>query len=223
MGKKSKLSKRYGLSKIDPFFREKIFASIQSERFKLAVAVLAATGCRPAEIELGVAIGIRDGFLTIGILGVKVDPLTKRGQPKRLISIDSDTPWGSYLSEQVSNSDNKGLVVSYNKDSLSQRIREKSKSIWPRQKSLVSAYSFRHFVGKSMKESGEDVNKIAATLGHASDYSQSAYGRAGGKKRSNGKHGILKASASNPIRHSPKTNKLSNMIIRQTLSASTEN
>ena len=79
---------------------------------------------------------------------------------------------------------------------------------------MVSAYSYRHFIGKSLKESGEDKNKIAAVLGHATDYSQAVYGRAGGGKKGAGQHGIERAIASNPIRHSIKSDKLNKLASR---------
>jgi integrase len=211
---KLKQSKRYTLNKLAPNWRETMFQSIKSERLKLAVAVLSATGCRPSELEMGVAVRLRDGVLSIGIQGSKVDQQTGRGQPLRLLEIDSITPWGSYLMQWVSNAEGGAIVVQYDAEGVSQRLREKSRELWPRRKSLVSAYSYRHFIGKSMKESGEIPDKIAATLGHASDFSQHVYGRAGGGKKIAGKHGIVAAAASNPIRHSSKIEKLSKLITR---------
>lgn len=208
-----KMSKRYGLGKLDQMWREKIFSSIKSEHFKRAVAVLSSTGCRPAELQVGVVVHIvEDDRLQIGIRGAKVNLQTKRGQPLRLLQIDIHTPWGAYLRDQVLRSESNMIIVSYNAASVSQRLREKSRVLWPRQKTLVSGYSYRHFLGKSLKESGEDPIKIASTLGHATDYSQSSYGRAGGGKRSAGQHGVVAAVATNPIRHSSKCDKLSKLI-----------
>ena len=64
---KNKKSKRYSLLKLAPNWREIIFASVKSVRLKLAVAVISASGCRPIEIEKGVAVRLRDGVLSIGI------------------------------------------------------------------------------------------------------------------------------------------------------------
>ena len=209
---KSKQSKRYSLSKLAPNWREFIFASIKSTRLKLALAVISATGCRPSEIEKGVAVRLRDEVLSVGIQGAKVDTNTGRGQPLRLLEIDNDTPWGAFLLEQVTQTEAKGIVVKYDAEGLSQRLREKSKELWPRRKTLVSGYCYRHFVGKSLKESGVNPQMIASALGHASDYSQHVYGRAGCGKKTAGLHGIKSAAASNPIRHSAKSDKLSIMI-----------
>ena len=214
MSEKPKMSKRYSLAKLPSEWRETIFMSISSERLKLAVAVLCATGCRPSELERGVLVAVKCKQMQIGIKGSKVDEVMKRGQPLRLLTVDSTTRWGRYLSECVSNNHGKPLLVQYDAGAISQRLREKSREIWPRRKSLVSAYSYRHFIGKSLKESGEDKNKIAAVLGHATDYSQSVYGRAGGSKKAAGQHGIERAIASNPIRHSIKSDKLNKLASR---------
>lgn len=212
MATKLKNSKRYGLNKLDPQWREIIFASIKSARFKLAVAVLTASGCRPIELESGVVVHLVDGHIQIGIHGAKVNVTTRRGQPLRLLRIDSSTPWGEYLREHLLRAGGNLIMVRYDAGSLSQRLREKSKVLWPRQKTLISGYSYRHFLGKAMKESGESPIKIASTLGHASDYSQTCYGRAGGGKRSAGQHGVVSAVATYPIRHSTKCEKISRMI-----------
>lgn len=222
MTTKQKLSKRHSLSKLAPNWREAIFESIKSERLKLAIAVLSASGCRPSELEKGVAVRLREGILTIGIQGSKVDQVTGRGQPLRLLEIDSNSSWGAFLLQQVGTIESKGLVVQYDAGGVSQRLREKSRQLWPRRKSLVSAYSYRHFLGKSMKESGEDAHKIAATLGHASDFSQTAYGRAGRSKGSAGQHGVISAAASNPVRHSVKLEKLSIMITNKLIKTNQE-
>lgn len=208
MAQKMKLSKRHSLGKLHPGWREDIFSNISSERLKLAVAVLTASGCRPSELERGVVVRVQEGRLKIGIPGAKVDAAKGRGQPMRLLVVDPTTPWGSYLERQASKQPDQTIVVRYDAGGISQRLREKSRQLWPRRKTLVSAYSYRHFVGKSMKESGEAVEKIAFTLGHASDFAQTAYGRAGESRKTAGQHGIEAAQATNSIRHCKKTDRL---------------
>lgn len=211
MSGKPKLSKKYGLSKLAPNWRERIFESIHSERLKAAVAVLSAAGCRPAELEMGVIVRLVDGALQLGIRGAKLDPATGRGQPIRLLVVGQETPWGLYLTQKLLGCPDQKMTVTYDAGGVSQRLREKSRELWPRRSSLVSAYSYRHFLGKSMRESGESPEKIAFTLGHASDLSQLKYGRAGGGKKLAGQHGIVAAIATNPVRHSPKMDRLSRM------------
>ena len=212
MAKKSKLSKRYGLSKLDPEWREKIFASLHSKRLKLAVAVLSSSGCRPSELENGVIVRIKNEQLELGIFGSKVNMETGRGQPLRLLVVDQYSLWGRFLMIEAYSHEGQYMTVKYDAGGISQRLREKSREIWPRRKTLISAYSYRHFLGKAMKESGEGVEKIAATLGHATDFSQTCYGRAGSSKKCAGQHGIVAANATNAIRHSPKTDRLERFI-----------
>ncbi len=200
-------SKRLSLNRLAPDWREAVFRSIKSPRLKDAVAVLSAVGCRPAELEKGIAISIRNNRLILGIVGAKVNPETGRGQPVRAIYIDQTTPWGEYLFSRAKESTME-MTIRYDAGGVSQRLREKSRELWPRRKTLVSAYSYRHFIGKSMKESGEPPEKIAMTLGHASDFSQTVYGRAGGSKKTSGMHGIILAVTKNPVRHSAKLDKL---------------
>lgn len=214
MDEKPRKSKRYSLAVLDPEWREKIFTSIRSDRLKIAVAVLSATGCRPSEIENGVVVRLKDSQLQIGIQGSKVDKVAKRGQPWRLLVVSDETPWGCFLKQHTELTDNQLLKISYDAAGISQRLREKSREIWPRRKTLVSAYSYRHFICKSMKESGESIEKIANTLGHASDFSQTVYGRAGSGKKTAGQHGIIAAGATDPVRHSPKTDRFSNTLNR---------
>ena len=212
MAAKLKCSKRYGLSKLDPCWREKIFESLHSDRLKLAVSVLSATGCRPSELERGVVVRSCNGRLHFGIQGSKCDSKTERGQPVRVLVVENATIWGQYLNQQLVTQPDQTMLVVYDAGGISQRLREKSREIWPRRKTLISAYSYRHFLGKSLKESSVGADVIASVLGHATDYSQTAYGRAGGGKRSAGQHGIVHARASNPIRHSPKTDRLARFI-----------
>ncbi len=200
-------SKRLSLKRLAPHWREEIFHSIKSVRLKDAVAILSVTGCRPAELEAGVVVCVRNNHLMLRIQGVKVNPSIGRGQPLRAICADTKTPWGEYLFSRASETSGE-MTVRYDAGGVSQRLREKSRELWPRRKTLVSAYSYRHFIGKSMKESGEGAEKIAMTLGHASDFSQTVYGRAGGAKKAAGQHGIILALTKNPVRHSAKLDKL---------------
>ena len=203
-----RLSKRHSLSKLATGWREAIFSAIKSARLKLAVAVLSASGCRPSELENGVLVGLgADGLLRIGIVGVKVNETMGRGQRHRGVVVNSGTPWGAYLREHVIN-EGKSVTITYDAGGISERLREKSRELWPRRKALVSAYSYRHFIGRALKESGTAPETIAKVLGHATDYAQNAYGRVRITKRGNGEHGILEAKATNPVRHSKKTDRL---------------
>ena len=166
------------------------------------------SGCRPIELKEGVLIRINEGLLVIQIRGAKVDIPTGRGQPLRELTVETATPWGLFLINHLENIPNHKALIKYNAGGVSERLREKSRRLWPRRKTLISAYSFRHFLGKAMKEDGESKEKIAYALGHAADYAQTVYGRPGGSKKNSGGHGIIKATASNKMRHSVKSDRL---------------
>lgn len=212
-----KLSKRYGLTKLAAGWREQIFLSIISTRLKTAVAILSATGCRPSELERGVVVQLKAEKLCIGIYGSKVDAAAGRGQPLRLLEVEANSPWGEFLVQQVSLTEHSGMLVKYDAGGVSQRLREKSKLLWPKRLPLISAYTYRHYLAKSMKESGMSADIIARTLGHASDYSVTAYGRAGVGKKSAGAHGVITAAASNPVRHSFKSERVARLKSRKAL------
>jgi hypothetical protein len=217
-----KCSKKFGLSRLKTGWREAIFASIKSPNLKRAVAVTSACGCRPCELETGVEISLQDGLLYLEIQGAKVDVVAQRGQPLRIIEVDTASPWGEYLLQQVSQTEEQSLVVRYDAGGISQRLREKSKELWPRRKSLVSAYSYRHFLSQLMKQAKEGREKIAATLGHACDYSQTAYGSRK-KKGQTDQHFVLNAITSNPVRKSAKHDKLVKLKLKHAVKPSDSN
>lgn len=116
------------------------------------------------------------------------------------------------MASRLNDDPESGLLIKYDAGSISQRLREKSRELWPRRRTLVSAYSFRHFLAKSLKESGASRELIAKTLGHAADFAQCAYGRASRDKKSADQHGIFNAITSNPIRHSQKSDRLDRLL-----------
>jgi len=136
---------------------------------RAAVAVMWATGCRPAEIERGVTIR-RDGdALVIEIPGAKVT--AGKGQPIRRIAVDPASEVGRIIAMMLGN--RQGA-----------RVQRKAKRIAAdfvdiRRRSglgAISAYSFRHQSASDMKGRGDDPVKIAEALGHASTRTQSRYG-----------------------------------------------
>lgn len=157
---------------------------------RAAVAVMWATGCRPAEIESGVTIR-RDGdALVIEIPGAKVT--ADKGQPIRRIAVDPVSEVGQ-------------IIVMMLGTQQEARVQRKAKRIAAdfvdiRRRSglgAISAYSFRHQSASDMKGRGDDPVKIAEALGHASTRTQSRYG-----SPSKGQKGgpIIGAEAERPVR-----------------------
>lgn len=155
-----------------------------------AVAVMWATGCRPAEIQRGVTLTRTPHGIVVMIPGVKVREMS--GQPSRqlLIALDSDV--GSALLSVMNGAD----VVDIERGA--KRIAEDLNDIRRRSGlASVSAYSFRHQVGSDLKAQEADPVKIAEAMGHASTRMQSRYGDR--RKGSTG-GAILDATAERTVR-----------------------
>lgn len=154
-----------------------------------AIAIMWATGCRPAEIERGVTLTrTREGIVVL-IPGVKVSE--NSGQPIRRLLIASDSDAGRALAFVMGKADVMDI------ERKAKRIAEDLTDIRRRSGLTVSAYSFRHQVGSDLKAQEADPVKVAEALGHASTRMQSRYGdkrkgRAGGP--------ILDAQAERPVR-----------------------
>lgn len=157
----------------------------------LPLAVLAVTGCRPAALELGVEFSVvkADGRRGIQakIKGVKMRAANDRSQPEHKITwfLDSQTHRLEELEEltrAVMASPSHKLVISYNADAISTRLREMSTRIWPRRKYKITSYCYRELLSSTAKASGADPVEIALAMGHRSTESQGAYARAGRTK-----------------------------------------
>lgn len=138
-----------------------------------SIAVLWATGCRPAEIEKGVDIK-RDerGRLIVFIPGAKVHDGHGAGQPRRILLIDEDTEAGQALANLLG--DNPSITVQRRADRLNKDFEKIRRSIpWK-----VSPYSMRHQLTSNLKaDMGPDrADHIAAALGHRVTKSQFRYG-----------------------------------------------
>ena len=79
---------------------------------KPAVAVLWASGCRPAEIAMGVDVSKRKGgVLVIEIPGAKVKD--DAGQPRRSIAIKADSDAGKALLDVMGEKDRMTIIFSF--------------------------------------------------------------------------------------------------------------
>lgn len=155
------------------------------------VALMWATGCRPAEIERGVTVRRVKGGIEIEIPGAKVTDTN--GQPRRKILIDAKSPAGLHLGMAL------GANAEIEMSRKAKRIGNDFADIRRRTGlATVSAYSFRHQVSADLKAAGVDENAIAQVLGHASERTQGRYGRPS-KGRAGGGI-ILDAIGSRPVR-----------------------
>lgn len=158
---------------------------------KPALAVLWATGCRPAEIEMGVDLERTTDGIIIRIPGAKVSET--KGQPMRSVLIDPGSEAGKALLDVM------GAETSMTVQRTAKQVANdftkhlKKRAGMPQ----VSAYSFRHQAASDLKAGEADPVKVAEALGHASVHTQKHYGS---KKRGGGASPIIAAEAEREVR-----------------------
>jgi len=157
------------------------------------VAVLAATGARPAELVDGIELELDGDTLIARIQGAKVNG--ERGQPVRELRLDANAETTRQLAAGVKGEGGRAIYAipsGDNENALRQRIERTAERLGYN----VTSYSFRHQFASDLKATmGDDV--IAKALGHAADKSIQAYGRA---NSATGGTGLLGASASREVR-----------------------
>lgn len=210
-----KRSKKYTMAKLPDDWREKMWAAAaapgkgrakngKSPKLRQALAVLWSTGCRPAEIELGVAIWMDKEKLMLEIIGakvgeVKVQPLgnkvagkmttAQRGIESRILCIEPEySDATKYLRDSFVESGRPLIKVQYDADGLRSKIGALGKAVIGSRRAQVidgqrlavtiSPYSFRHAMGCDLKscDSLSDVQR-SAIMGHLSMSSLDKYGR----------------------------------------------
>lgn len=161
-----------------------------------AIAVLWATGCRPAELEQGVDVYIGEGgALRVRIPGAKVSDKNHSGQPVRVLEIAQESQAGKALLAALDGK--KRLLVQRKANRLSKdfldRIRPRLPKGW-----TISAYSFRHQTAANLKADLKDPAEVAQAMGHRATRSQQAYGTKGQKQRGGG--AVIQAKATHPAK-----------------------
>ena len=124
-------------------WQEQVMASATVKQ-KPFIALMWATGCRPAEIERGVTVRRVHGGIEIEIPGAKVT--ATNGQPRRRILIDAKSPAGMHLGIAL------GARQEIEMSRKAKRIGNDFADIRRRTGlATVSAYSFRHQVSADLK------------------------------------------------------------------------
>lgn len=165
-------SKRKDLLGLLADWRERMVARLPN--YRLAVLVQAVTGCRPDELVNGVQLEIQSGYPVAIIKGSKIT--AKTGQPWRrlLWQVDSESPLVRHLVAEVQAGASMAKIE--NAKAYSGAVREAGTREWPRRKTTVTPYCFRHAAASDMKASGMDKMLIAQALGHCSDVTKQYYG-----------------------------------------------
>ncbi len=191
--------KRKGLGSLPADWQKQIWEALpKKSTYRLAIAVLSCSGCRPSELEKGVHVyKDNEGNLILEILGSKTYKGT-HGQQERVLIIEPTTPEAKFLLSELSHCvENKIEVKISSGKNLSEAVRRHSKHTWPRRKYIVSPYSYRHQFGADLKEY-LTPEEIAQALGHSVDRTQQFYGT---RNQSRGGVKLVKVTASSPVKH----------------------
>jgi integrase len=205
-------SKRSRLRGLPVNWREQMFSGLKvNSKYRDVVAVLSATGARPAEFSGGITVTLEGvDALRFQIAGAKTSG-GKYGQAERAFTVKVDRPELQHLHSRVQESAGT-LIVKAAAGALSDKIRQLSMKVFPLLKSEVSAYVFRHQMAADLKASGIADVDVSAALGHSVDETKGAYGAAQ-SARSVG--GISNVEASRPVRQKTRE-KLMQLELRRT-------
>ena len=226
-------AKKSALRLLPPDWRESIWVAAstpewQQSRPQLmpALAVLWITGCRPAELEQGIELVTGRDNLVVKIMGAKcVDAGGReRGQPTRHIgfSIDANAnPALRFLHDLAGRNAVNGIgkcTITHNKDYLYNSVVALGKSAFPKLRTRISPYCFRHQVASDLKAATSDreltLEQAAKVMSHLSDYSIGTYVHAThGQTDPGGRVKVPFVSTARPIKHSPKVDRLARFKI----------
>jgi integrase len=177
-GRVRRHSKRQDMRGLPVDWRERIISRMPN--YAPAALVAALTGCRPAELVMGVKLSIQDGELIAYIRGAK--ETEKTGQPWRKMCwpIDSTAPLVRAAIELLNEERVGGRIVQIqNARAFSGAVRSAGKREWPTRLASLTPYCFRHQAAADMKLAGTDSSDISAALGHCVDVTKSTYGHVG--------------------------------------------
>lgn len=189
--------KREALAERTPGWRDRTWEQVR-DRDKDAVAVLALTGARPAELVKGVQVEKTGAGLRFTIQGAKVDDATGRGQKVRSIEVSraeaSKSAEGRHL---LAGPAHREVRLDGTPSAFAHCIERAGERAGVER---VSPYDYRHAFASRAKADGVERGALAEALGHRSAASAAAYGGAGMGGRSGSGGGFSRASASRPTR-----------------------
>jgi integrase len=178
-GRVDRHTKRQDMAGLPPDWRERVIARMPT--YRAAALAAAVTGCRPAELVAGVQLRVEGGRLVALVLGAKVDAARGKGQEWRRLEWPLDHPSALVqdLAAEVIRAGGSLLAKIPNASNFSKSMSNAAAREWPKRKTTVTPYCFRHQVAADMKADGQlDSGEISAALGHLSDATKSTYGHA---------------------------------------------
>ena len=149
------------------------------------------------------------------ILGAKLltheDGTQKRGQQKVYLSwyidIKADRPTHrpekfDTIASALMRTPHRQLIVQYDAEAISTRLRELSQELCPRRRHHVSAICYRELFAAESKAAGMPLADLAAAMAHLSTESQGRYAAAGRRKspKRTAQRTFSTVTASSPVR-----------------------
>ena len=166
-----KNSKRKSLKGLPPDWRDIMLENAKAED-QMPLLVLALSGCRPAELKMGVHILVDDDWLAFIIQGAKVKEHAGFEQRSVVIQPHTLLQRNHELIEQMRGRDGQTVAIA-DGQSFQKRIQRLALRLGFKR---VSCYSFRHQLGSDIKASGTGRTNLAKVLGHQSEATQTHYG-----------------------------------------------
>lgn len=165
--------KRGSLDGLPDDWRDRVQSEVRQED-RAPLAVLALSGCRPAEVK-GVKVRQDVDSISLEIQGAKFDE--DRGIASRSLTFEKSDLAKSQAGRDLTAWLGGRQVRTISHGGTVEAFRERvSRAAARAGLDQVSAYSYRHAEARHLKNSGTDRGEIANRLGHRSDRSQSVYG-----------------------------------------------
>ena len=171
---KGKGSKRHTVRPLPEDWRERL-RQAAAGRDRLAVAVLATTGARPAELAMGIDVEADEESVRVSIPGAKTGQ--GHGQEWRRFRLYGRL--ANLLANEVLHEDVNAATVTIS-GSSQEAFRKRFGTAVKRAglPAKVTAYTCRHAFAAALKASGTPIDELAKALGHAVNRTQSLYGHA---------------------------------------------
>ncbi len=168
-------SKRATLDQLPAGWRDDVLLSARPAD-RPAVAALALSGCRPAELKgIRISKNENEDGITIKIRSAKYD--SDRGIKTRELSFSraelNETAAGRELSDWLGGREVKTISHQGTVEAFRERVARAADRAGHGE---ATAYSFRHAEARELRQEGADRQEIANRLGHRSERSQAVYG-----------------------------------------------
>jgi len=193
-------SKKY--QKLPEKWNERYFKYVIDSKSKYidAIALLEISGCRPSELEnSGISIELeKDGSIRIVIESKKTHD-GKYGQEYRIFNVKTDSLQFNYLKEKLVKNPYGFFIFIHSAKNLGNQMSKFSDKVFPRMKTPISPYTYRHHFAMNVKTAlNDDFDAIAIAMGHSNDKSQTYYARS---SKSSGKFSIENIEGSRDVKH----------------------